>query len=105
MINKQPPQPVQLNPDQLGVKNRNLMIEVMDTLGCSKREALMYMASLKALEEKHPEYKIGQLPPKMLLQVMKQIRDKLMDQHNLEQTLKGPQQDANNLDSLLGSNK
>lgn len=91
------------NPDQLGVTNRNLMIKVMDTLNCSKREALMHMASLRALEKQHPEYHIEKIPQDMLLKFMAQVRTKQMETHNLHQALNGQVQDTNNLDQALNT--
>lgn len=93
------------HPDQIGVTNRNLLIKVMDTLGCSKREALMLMASLRALEKQHPEYHIEKLPQDKLLDMMRQIRLKQQDTHNLNQGLNGSAQDHNNLDQALNQGK
>lgn len=92
-------------PDQLGVTHRELLIKTMDTLDCSKREALMLMASLRALEKQHPEYHIDKLPQDKLLDLMKQVRLKQMDAHNLNQGLNGSIQDHNNLDQALNSGK
>lgn len=105
MKQKQQPAPVERSVEQMGVQNRDILLKVMDTLQCSKREALMYLSSMRQLEKMHPEYGIQNLPPNMLLEAIRQMRNKLMDQQSLNSTLKGPVQDQNNLDNMLKAPK
>lgn len=93
--------PVIKQVEQDGVVKRNLLIKVVDALGCSKREALMLMASLRQLEKDHPEYKIQEIPFPAMLDMIKQIYTKQQESKALDQSLSGNTQDTNNLDQML----
>lgn len=91
--------------NQIQVSKQQLLFKVMDTLGCSKYEALMYLSSFQQMEKMHPEYKIGQIPIQTLLAMVKQTRDHLQNQNNVHSMLNGPKNEQNQVASLLGSNK
>jgi hypothetical protein len=93
------------NSEQLGVTKRNLLIKVMDALGCSKREALMIMASFAQVEKAHPEYGIQKIPFPKLLDAIKQTYIKNKETQALHKGLSAPVQETGNLDNFLNSNK
>lgn len=93
------------SPEQIQVSKRNLLFKVMDTLQCSKQEALMYLSSFQQAEKLHPEYKISQIPIDTLLAMVKQTRDHLQEQNSVNSLLNGPQNEQNQVGALLGKNK
>lgn len=90
---------------QMEIRKRKLMLNIMDALNCSQQEAITYLATLAQIEKSHPEYGIQNLPLPTLMAVLKQTLQKHQDNQSLNQTLNGPIQDSNNLDQTLGTSK
>src|SRR5271167_1942521 len=98
MIDKHQP-----SPDQINVRKRNDITQVMDALGVNREGALVFLHGLAALERQHPEKGVGKVPLKSILQAAQQMVPRIQAKKKMDITLNGQAQGSTNLDAMLGS--